>query len=127
MGSVLVAPSLVTVFPSYVMRYIAMHMSKSACDVFFWYCLYMHTQYQLTACKQLPKARSGQPVGVRVQELLRCMFRFRLRFAFLTVGPCVQDTVTGFLLAGVGNVDARRKTNFLIVDSSTFPFSAVGE
>ena len=29
-----------------------------------------------------------------------------------------QDTVTGFLLAGVGNVDLRRKTNYLIVDSS---------
>lgn len=31
-----------------------------------------------------------------------------------------QDTVTGFLLAGVGNVDLRRNTNFLIVDSSKF-------
>eukprot|EP00242_Pyramimonas_sp_CCMP2087_P007059 CAMPEP_0198198406 /NCGR_PEP_ID=MMETSP1445-20131203/1880_1 /TAXON_ID=36898 /ORGANISM="Pyramimonas sp., Strain CCMP2087" /LENGTH=132 /DNA_ID=CAMNT_0043867963 /DNA_START=67 /DNA_END=465 /DNA_ORIENTATION=- len=30
-----------------------------------------------------------------------------------------EDTVTGFLLAGVGNVDARRKPNFLIVDSKT--------
>ncbi|RWR96074.1 V-type proton ATPase subunit F [Cinnamomum micranthum f. kanehirae] len=28
------------------------------------------------------------------------------------------DTVTGFLLAGVGNVDLRRKTNYLIVDST---------
>ncbi|KAH7571711.1 hypothetical protein JRO89_XS04G0124000 [Xanthoceras sorbifolium] len=28
------------------------------------------------------------------------------------------DTITGFLLAGVGNVDLRRKTNYLIVDSS---------
>ncbi|CAM8995862.1 unnamed protein product [Rhodiola kirilowii] len=26
-----------------------------------------------------------------------------------------EDTVTGFLLAGVGNVDLRRKTNYLIV------------
>jgi hypothetical protein len=32
----------------------------------------------------------------------------------------LQDTVTGFLLAGVGNVDARRKPNFLIVDSSMY-------
>ena len=31
---------------------------------------------------------------------------------------CVQDTVTGFLLAGVGNVDVRKKCNYLIVDSS---------
>ncbi|KMT10267.1 hypothetical protein BVRB_5g120240 [Beta vulgaris subsp. vulgaris] len=30
-----------------------------------------------------------------------------------------EDTVTGFLLAGVGNVDIRRKTNYLIVDSKT--------
>ena len=30
----------------------------------------------------------------------------------------LQDTVTGFLLAGVGNVDLRRKTNFLIVTES---------
>lgn len=30
-----------------------------------------------------------------------------------------EDTVTGFLLAGVGDVDLRRKTNFLIVDSKT--------
>ena len=29
-----------------------------------------------------------------------------------------QDTVVGFLMAGVGNVDLRRKTNYLIVDSS---------
>ncbi|KAF8401785.1 hypothetical protein HHK36_012731 [Tetracentron sinense] len=28
-----------------------------------------------------------------------------------------EDTITGFLLAGVGNVDLRRKTNYLIVDS----------
>ena len=30
-----------------------------------------------------------------------------------------EDTVTGFLLAGVGNVDAKRKSNFLVVDSKT--------
>lgn len=30
-----------------------------------------------------------------------------------------EDTITGFLLAGVGNVDIRKKTNFLIVDSKT--------
>ncbi|XP_009776814.1 V-type proton ATPase subunit F isoform X2 [Nicotiana tabacum] len=30
-----------------------------------------------------------------------------------------EDTITGFLLAGVGNVDLRRKTNYLIVDSTT--------
>ncbi|XP_019178598.1 PREDICTED: V-type proton ATPase subunit F-like isoform X1 [Ipomoea nil] len=30
-----------------------------------------------------------------------------------------EDTVTGFLMAGVGNMDLRRKTNYLIVDSKT--------
>ncbi|BBN20059.1 V-type H+-transporting ATPase subunit F [Marchantia polymorpha subsp. ruderalis] len=30
-----------------------------------------------------------------------------------------EDTVTGFLLAGVGNVDLRRKTNYLVVDTKT--------
>ncbi|KAA3468911.1 V-type proton ATPase subunit F-like [Gossypium australe] len=30
-----------------------------------------------------------------------------------------EDTVVGFLMAGVGNVDLRRKTNYLIVDSKT--------
>ncbi|KAF0934592.1 hypothetical protein E2562_025679 [Oryza meyeriana var. granulata] len=30
-----------------------------------------------------------------------------------------EDTVTGFLLAGVGNVDLRKKTNYLIVDNKT--------
>ena len=31
----------------------------------------------------------------------------------------VQDTITGFLLAGVGNVDLRKKSNFLVVNEST--------
>ena len=35
--------------------------------------------------------------------------------------PDAQDTVTGLLLAGVGNVDTARKSNFLTVDSSTHP------
>eukprot|EP00192_Tetraselmis_astigmatica_P014568 CAMPEP_0117677084 /NCGR_PEP_ID=MMETSP0804-20121206/16553_1 /TAXON_ID=1074897 /ORGANISM="Tetraselmis astigmatica, Strain CCMP880" /LENGTH=161 /DNA_ID=CAMNT_0005486337 /DNA_START=16 /DNA_END=502 /DNA_ORIENTATION=- len=30
-----------------------------------------------------------------------------------------EDTVTGFLLAGAGHLDLRRKGNFLIVDKST--------
>lgn len=29
--------------------------------------------------------------------------------------PPAQDTVTGFLLAGVGDVDAKRRNNFMIV------------
>ena len=31
---------------------------------------------------------------------------------------CSQDTVTGFLLAGIGNMDLRRKGNFLVVNES---------
>ena len=30
----------------------------------------------------------------------------------------MQDTVTGFLLAGIGNVDLRKKSNFLVVTES---------
>jgi V-type H+-transporting ATPase subunit F len=30
-----------------------------------------------------------------------------------------EDTITGFLLAGVGNVDLRKRSNFLVVDSRT--------
>ncbi|XP_055809321.1 V-type proton ATPase subunit F-like [Solanum dulcamara] len=30
----------------------------------------------------------------------------------------LEDTITGFLLAGVGNVDLRRKANYLFVDSN---------
>lgn len=32
--------------------------------------------------------------------------------------------MTGFLLCGVGNVDARKKTNYLVVDSSALSHSA---
>ncbi|KAG2449575.1 hypothetical protein HYH02_005108 [Chlamydomonas schloesseri] len=32
-----------------------------------------------------------------------------------------EDTITGFLLAGVGNVDLRKKRNYLVVDSKTSP------
>lgn len=30
-----------------------------------------------------------------------------------------EDTITGFLLAGVGNVDLRKKRNYLVVDGKT--------
>ncbi|KAJ9076881.1 H(+)-transporting V1 sector ATPase subunit F [Entomophthora muscae] len=30
-----------------------------------------------------------------------------------------EDTVTGLLLAGVGNVDSKQKSNFLVVDNKT--------
>eukprot|EP00027_Filamoeba_sp_ATCC50430_P014070 CAMPEP_0168575070 /NCGR_PEP_ID=MMETSP0413-20121227/19450_1 /TAXON_ID=136452 /ORGANISM="Filamoeba nolandi, Strain NC-AS-23-1" /LENGTH=57 /DNA_ID=CAMNT_0008608519 /DNA_START=69 /DNA_END=242 /DNA_ORIENTATION=- len=34
-----------------------------------------------------------------------------------------QDTITGFLLAGCGNVDAKRQKNFFVVTSSKFPMT----
>ncbi|RKP39235.1 F subunit of V-type ATPase [Dimargaris cristalligena] len=37
-----------------------------------------------------------------------------------------EDSVTGFLLSGIGHIDARQKSNFLIVDSKT-PLSTVEE
>lgn len=42
------------------------------------------------------------------------IYRFHQRWEL----GCLQDTVTGFLLAGVGNVDLRRKSNFLVVTES---------
>jgi V-type H+-transporting ATPase subunit F len=30
-----------------------------------------------------------------------------------------EDTVTGFLLAGIGNIDSNRQKNYLVVDSKT--------
>jgi V-type H+-transporting ATPase subunit F len=32
-----------------------------------------------------------------------------------------EETVTGMLLAGIGNVDARRTSNFFVVDAKTTP------
>mmetsp|Transcript_32892 Transcript_32892/g.72641 ORF Transcript_32892/g.72641 Transcript_32892/m.72641 type:complete len:132 (+) Transcript_32892:97-492(+) len=32
-----------------------------------------------------------------------------------------EDTITGFLLAGMGNVDIRKKRNYLVVDAKTPP------
>ena len=32
-----------------------------------------------------------------------------------------QDTATGMLLTGVGHIDIRRQSNFLIVDDSELP------
>jgi vacuolar-type H+-ATPase subunit F/Vma7 len=37
----------------------------------------------------------------------------------LTLPTPSQDTITGFLLAGVGNVDLRKRSNFLLVDGKT--------
>ena len=37
----------------------------------------------------------------------------------------LQDTVTGFLLAGIGNVDLRKKSNFLVVTESEYHQAAL--
>lgn len=47
-----------------------------------------------------------------------CFYRLAIGSPELTALREMQDTITGFLLAGVGNVDLRRKSNFLVVDSS---------
>ncbi|KAL9328988.1 hypothetical protein ACSQ67_003991 [Phaseolus vulgaris] len=52
------------------------------------------------------------PRAAVLSEILRCLRPLPCRFSDL-------DTVVGFLLAGVGNVDIRRKTNYLIVDAKT--------
>jgi V-type H+-transporting ATPase subunit F len=47
---------------------------------------------------------------------------FRSHARLLRPPSINQDTVTGFLLAGVGHVDLRRHSNFLIVNDSAFLF-----
>lgn len=49
------------------------------------------------------------------------------RFNLIVRWSFAQDTVTGFLLAGVGSVDLRKKSNFLVVnDSALFTRCATG-
>ena len=36
-----------------------------------------------------------------------------------------EDSVTGFLLAGIGSVDRSKKTNFLVVDSSLILYNII--
>jgi V-type H+-transporting ATPase subunit F len=45
--------------------------------------------------------------------------RLRSGEEFLVAVIGDEDTVTGFLLAGAGNVDSRRTSNFMIVSSKT--------
>ncbi|GMN48891.1 hypothetical protein TIFTF001_018053 [Ficus carica] len=58
-------------------------------------------------------------------ELLLCdvlgstLVRFEIHLIWPTERKFIHDSVVGFLLAGVDNVDLRRKTNYLIVDSKT--------
>ncbi|BGP19005.1 hypothetical protein JCM10213_009286 [Rhodosporidiobolus nylandii] len=48
--------------------------------------------------------------------------QYRDRSLIATIGD--EDTITGLLLAGTGNIDGRGKKNFLVVDSKT-PVSTV--
>jgi hypothetical protein len=41
---------------------------------------------------------------------------------FCCVTYKLQDTITGFLLAGVGHKDKKRQENFLVVDNSMISF-----
>ena len=64
-------------------------------------------------------AKKGQKIKGRPEGSLIAIIADEVRRSALPIGPeLAQDTVTGFLLAGVGNVDAKRKSNFLIVDNS---------
>lgn len=45
------------------------------------------------------------------------MAQYKQRTLIGVIGD--EDTITGLLLAGVGNVDAQRKSNFLVVTSHT--------
>ncbi|XP_042431496.1 V-type proton ATPase subunit F-like [Zingiber officinale] len=80
----------------------------------------------------LPLSLSLVPVEAAIKERQLTAARVLLKF-FIMAGRAQirtnnsaliamiadEDTVTGFLLAGVGNVDIRRKANYLIVDSKT--------
>ena len=64
--------------------------------------------------------QEGSLVAIIADEA-RSAVLFPFDTRVLAYGPLTQlaqDTITGFLLAGVGNVDLRRKSNFLIVDQS---------
>lgn len=63
----------------------------------------------------LKKAGSQVVSGVKLQNAAKTAHGSLLA----VIGD--EDTVTGMLLAGIGNVDARRTSNFLVVDSKTTP------
>ncbi|GAA5998036.1 H(+)-transporting V1 sector ATPase subunit F [Rhodotorula paludigena] len=48
--------------------------------------------------------------------------QYKDRTLIATIGD--EDTITGLLLAGTGNIDGRGKKNFLVVDSKT-PVSTI--
>lgn len=65
----------------------------------------------------------GVEIEQKTQEFNLCSManrpQIRTAASALIAMIADEDTVVGFLLAGVGNVDLRRKTNYLIVDSKT--------
>uniref|UniRef100_A0A0E0GF50 V-type proton ATPase subunit F n=1 Tax=Oryza nivara TaxID=4536 RepID=A0A0E0GF50_ORYNI len=68
---------------------------------------------------------SRTPAAIHRRSTARASIGDRLRPSIPTNSSALiaiiadEDTVTGFLLAGVGNVDLRKKTNYLIVDNKT--------
>ena len=85
-----------------------------------------HTRYPLLTCQPAATPRLTQTTGVRVtlppSPALAQKKGMEQNGALIAViGD--EETVTGMLLAGVGNVDARRTSNFMVVDSSELPFA----
>ena len=60
-----------------------------------------------SALGEAPQSKAGAKAALQIGSLMA------------VIGD--EDTVTGMLLAGIGNVDARRSSNFLVVDSKTTP------
>jgi hypothetical protein len=73
-----------------------------------------------------PQSADGMLLALMADEVRwsRCLphvvhlHRVRHRHRHQARAVPSQDTITGFLLAGVGNIDLRKKRNFLVVDSS---------
>ncbi|KAI7995612.1 V-type proton ATPase subunit F [Camellia lanceoleosa] len=58
---------------------------------------------------------------ILIMWLGRLLKHHQICFCLFLTSWCIfmKDTIAGFLLTGVGNVDLWRKTNYLIVDSKT--------
>ncbi|KAK3027604.1 hypothetical protein RJ639_042280 [Escallonia herrerae] len=94
-------PSIPEVVENQLLKLEKIHTDKNPAD--------MRTKViprkKLKLCKELARMDSKVQIPSRNSALIAMI--------------ADEDTITGFLLAGVGNVDLRRKTNYLIVDSKT--------
>ena len=68
-------------------------------------------------CSTLGRARCEIGFGDVAVPAKGCMATEGKGALMAVIGD--EDTVTGFLLAGVGNIDLRRKTNYLVVTDKT--------